>query len=158
MPPLCGRVFGVCLCVCAGLVFGVCVCGYVCVCVCTSEVPNENKSLFMILLAKAPIHDNRYVVFGNVMSGLEVLRSVELLGSWKGDVSVRALATLPVCVWVVWARKSGFLAVVCCPLLYVVCPPSSPRNCQADVRIGDCGELVLEDEAESKTATPSNAV
>jgi cyclophilin family peptidyl-prolyl cis-trans isomerase len=49
-------------------------------------IPNENGSQFYIALAPAPIHDGRYVVFGNLVSGLEVLRELERLGSWKGVV------------------------------------------------------------------------
>ncbi len=36
------------------------------------------------MLAKAPIQDGRYMVFGNVISGMETLRQLERLGSWKG--------------------------------------------------------------------------
>ncbi len=32
----------------------------------------------------------RYMVFGNVMSGLEVLKSLEQFGDWTGTVKVRA--------------------------------------------------------------------
>jgi cyclophilin family peptidyl-prolyl cis-trans isomerase len=55
----------------------------------SSLTPNENGSLFMFTMAKAPIHDHRYMAFGNVMSGIEVLKSLEQLGSWRGDVQVR---------------------------------------------------------------------
>lgn len=50
----------------------------------TSRTPNENNSTFFISLARAPIQDGRYMVFGNVVSGMEVLHVLERLGTWKG--------------------------------------------------------------------------
>ena len=55
-------------------------------CVRRSLIPNENNSQFFIALAKAPIQDGRYMVFGNVVSGMEVLHSLERLGTWKGQI------------------------------------------------------------------------
>lgn len=79
-----------------------------------SVTPNENGSLFMVTMAKAPIHDHRYMAFGNVLSGLEVLKAVERLGDWSGGV-------------------------------------------KDDVRISNCGELVLTREQEEEAVQAAKA-
>lgn len=50
-----------------------------------SRNQNQNDSQFFINLKRAPIHDGRYVVFGNVMKGMEVLRTIERTGSTHGN-------------------------------------------------------------------------
>ena len=42
----------------------------------------------MFVMGKAPIHDTRYMAFGNVIAGLEVLKSLQMHGSWRGNVNV----------------------------------------------------------------------
>ena len=48
--------------------------------------PNTNGSQFFILGRKAPRYDNTYVVVGNVVSGLEVVRALESYGDANADV------------------------------------------------------------------------
>jgi peptidyl-prolyl cis-trans isomerase B (cyclophilin B) len=96
-----------------------------------SLTPNENGSLFMFTMAKAPIHDHRYMAFGNVMSGIEVLRSLEQLGSWRGDVQVSRVSN---CIHLPCTAQSRLSWVVC--------------N-QSNVRIADCGELTISKDDEA---------
>jgi cyclophilin family peptidyl-prolyl cis-trans isomerase len=49
-----------------------------------SGSPNENNSQFFISLSKAPLHDGRYVVVGNVMDGMDVIYDLEKYGTWRG--------------------------------------------------------------------------
>lgn len=46
--------------------------------------PNTNSSQFFITFCKAPSLDNLHVVFGNVISGMEVVREIEKCGSKDG--------------------------------------------------------------------------
>eukprot|EP00948_MAST-09A_sp_MAST-9A-sp1_P001911 g1911.t1 len=43
--------------------------------------PNSNNSRFFITLAKLPWMDDRHVVFGYVISGMDVIRTIEAAGS-----------------------------------------------------------------------------
>lgn len=49
---------------------------------------NSNTSQFFVTLDKAPQCDGKHVVFGEVVSGIEVLRAVESFGSSCGEPSV----------------------------------------------------------------------
>jgi cyclophilin family peptidyl-prolyl cis-trans isomerase len=48
--------------------------------------PNTNGSQFFILGRKAPRYDNDYVVVGNVVAGLDVVRALENTGDANADV------------------------------------------------------------------------
>ncbi|KAK7592999.1 hypothetical protein V9T40_007751 [Parthenolecanium corni] len=49
--------------------------------------PNTNGSQFFICTAKTEWLDNKHVVFGNIVSGLEVIRRMEKYGSKNGTVT-----------------------------------------------------------------------
>lgn len=45
---------------------------------------SEHTSHFMITLSRAPLLDGKYVVFGNVIEGFDVLEKLQQFGDWKG--------------------------------------------------------------------------
>ncbi|CAM0953808.1 unnamed protein product [Alopecurus aequalis] len=47
--------------------------------------PNTNSSQFMITLAPCPSLDGKYVAFGQVIGGMEVVRAIEKLGTPTGN-------------------------------------------------------------------------
>ena len=49
---------------------------------------NSNTSQFFVTLEKAPQCDGKHVVFGEVISGMEVIRAVESFGTSSGETSV----------------------------------------------------------------------
>jgi hypothetical protein len=55
--------------------------------------PNSNSSQFFICTAPAPWLDKKHVVFGRVLSGLEVVKKVELCGSRSGSPSKKISIT-----------------------------------------------------------------
>lgn len=56
-----------------------------------SKVRGQNGSQFFITLTKMPSLDKRYVPFGNVLAGMDVLWKVEQLGSMNGNPSARVV-------------------------------------------------------------------
>ncbi|KAG8035920.1 hypothetical protein G9C98_003046 [Cotesia typhae] len=55
--------------------------------------PNSNGSQFFLCLAKTDWLDNKHVVFGHVLSGLDVLKKMEKYGSKGGSVSQKVVIT-----------------------------------------------------------------
>jgi cyclophilin family peptidyl-prolyl cis-trans isomerase len=55
--------------------------------------PNTNGSQFFICFTKTPWLDGKHVVFGQVVSGLEVLDKVEAVGSQSGAPRVKVVIT-----------------------------------------------------------------
>ena len=49
--------------------------------------PNTNKSVFAITLDAASFLDDRHVVFGKVLKGLDVIKQIEALGTKEGAVN-----------------------------------------------------------------------
>mmetsp|Transcript_2700 Transcript_2700/g.5218 ORF Transcript_2700/g.5218 Transcript_2700/m.5218 type:complete len:334 (+) Transcript_2700:244-1245(+) len=54
---------------------------------------NSNTSQFFITLDKAPQCDGKHVVFGEVISGIEVVRAIESFGTSSGEPTVPILIT-----------------------------------------------------------------
>lgn len=55
--------------------------------------PNTNGSQFFLCLAKTDWLDNKHVVFGHVLSGLDVLKKIEKFGSKAGTTSQKVVIT-----------------------------------------------------------------
>ncbi|CAH0406161.1 unnamed protein product [Chilo suppressalis] len=53
--------------------------------------PNTNGSQFFLCTAKTDWLDNKHVVFGHVISGLDVLKKMERYGSKSGTVSAKVI-------------------------------------------------------------------
>ncbi|XP_053203511.1 peptidyl-prolyl cis-trans isomerase-like [Panonychus citri] len=55
--------------------------------------PNTNGAQFFITTVKTSWLDNRHVVFGSVVEGLEVIKKIEAMGSQSGKPSKRIVIT-----------------------------------------------------------------
>ncbi|GJQ87234.1 hypothetical protein Trydic_g8463 [Trypoxylus dichotomus] len=55
--------------------------------------PDTNGSQFFITTVKTSWLDNRHVVFGNVVEGMEVVKSIEALGSQSGKTSRKIMVS-----------------------------------------------------------------
>jgi cyclophilin family peptidyl-prolyl cis-trans isomerase len=55
--------------------------------------PNSNSSQFFICFAKTPWLDGKHVVFGQVVSGMEVLDKVEAVGTQSGTPRAKVVIT-----------------------------------------------------------------
>ncbi|TDG49734.1 hypothetical protein AWZ03_003972 [Drosophila navojoa] len=53
--------------------------------------PNTNGSQFFICMGKTSWLDNKHVVFGKVIDGMEVIRKIESMGSNSGKTSKRII-------------------------------------------------------------------
>jgi len=89
--------------------------------------PGSNGSQFLITTAPRPDLDNKQVVFGSVVKGMDVLEKLETLGSLSGEVSKKVV--IEDCQMVsecneigdevnIWGRNTGLylLVLVCCSL------------------------------------------
>ena len=55
--------------------------------------PNKNRSQFFITVTKLPKLDGKHVVFGSVVDGMDVVKSIEALGSKSGATSKKVVIT-----------------------------------------------------------------
>lgn len=68
---------------------------------------NSNTSQFFVTLEKAPQCDGKHVIFGEVVSGMEVIRAVESFGAANGEPSVPITITDCGAYTHLWTPGSG---------------------------------------------------
>ena len=62
--------------------------------------PNTNGSQFFLCTAATPWLDGKHVVFGKVVSGMEVVSAIEQVGSEQGRTRVQVVSCLHLLLFV----------------------------------------------------------